>query len=100
MTETERKELLKKIEEAVASSTDLNYSGEYWGRTSCTLWEKGGKSRLYLNHKYGRYYRGRSKWTRSASAYLDLVEGRVVVAKDGNSAERGHLRDVLEGVEK
>ena len=63
------KEIREKIEKADLYQLD----GDRWYNWQVSLWEKNGKSRLYVNLAYGR----RRKWNRRASYFIDLKDFRI-----------------------
>ena len=76
--------ITQKIEKNIQNSEYCDQSGDYWYRTTVNEWERGGHHRLYVNMSYGRS----GKWSRKASAYLDLNKMEIVEQSGGNAAER------------
>lgn len=73
------KKEIDNIVNIVKEKIDKDYpdqSGEYWYKTTVNFWEKGVHERIYINMKYGRYYKGRNKWQRGASIYIDCNEDK------------------------
>ena len=103
LSEQQIKEL-RTLAETTAKELELDTEGfqEYWYNFSTGMWEKGEMERLYLNLKYGRTYKGRSKWKRGVTYYIDLKTGEAVESSReyNNARERGLMEELAEVVSK
>lgn len=91
-------EMIKNIEAKIEESEYANTGyAEYWYSWSVKHWEKGDKSRIYIGLKYGRKYKGKSKWQRGADFYVDTKTDKFYMSNTMycNANEKHFIRQML-----
>ena len=98
----EQIEQATQLAEKLASENGLQTEGyqEFWYNFSANEWEKGDNHRLYLNLRYGRTYKGSSKWKRGVTYCIDFVEETVSdTSRDYNNAsENSKMQNIAKEV--